>query len=364
MSIQNKQLRKDLIIIMRLMIVFAVFGIITLIGVYKKSRVVKCELTAIQYYNITSDSTVEVRPCLDFYEDITHLIIPSSVTHNDSIFYVVGIADQAFERCQRLKEVVLPESISSIGKYAFSSCYDLVKINIPKGVTTIKAGAFSRCKSLQSIELPDHLSCIPNSLFQSSGIKRIDIPIGVVEIGVYAFAHCDSLTAIHIPNTVTTLGHTVFAHCSSLRYIEIPNSVTVIPALAFYRCRYLRDVKLPNSITHIESSAFESCALQTIDIPNSVISIESDAFALNYYLDSIFIPISVTHIDYFAFDPDKYGHGSQVFDPFKSEPKIVYEGTKEQWSQIYEDIGLGDPTNGLDIHCADGVIEATSHSDE
>ena len=359
MSPLTKQLRKDLIIVMRLMIVFAVFGIITLISVYKKNRVVTRELTDLQYYNITSDSTVEVRPCPDFYEDITHLIIPSLITHNDSIFSVTGIADQAFERCQRLKEVVLPESIINIGKHAFSSCYDLVKINIPNSVTTIKDGAFYGCNSLQSIELPDHLTCISNFLFQSSGIKSIDIPIGVVEIGVYAFAFCDSLASIHIPNSVTTLGHCVFAHCGSLRHIEIPNSVTALPESAFSGCGRLSKVNIPSSITHIEYSAFKQCGFRTIVIPDSVTSIDFWAFAYNYMTDTIFIPISVTYINYFAFDECGLLRSSLL------EPTIiVYEGTKEQWSQIYEDISCGDPTNGFDVHCADGVIKAVPPHDE
>ena len=66
-----------------------------------------------------------------------------------------------------------------------------------------------------------------------------------------------------------------------------------------------------------------------------------------------------SYINYFAFDECGLLRSSLL------EPTIiVYEGTKEQWSQIYEDIGCGDPTNGFDVHCADGVIKAVPPHDE
>jgi RPA family protein len=49
-----------------------------------------------------------------------------------------------FYNCTALESVVIPESVTTIGKEAFYKCYsyNLKSINIPESVTTINADAF------------------------------------------------------------------------------------------------------------------------------------------------------------------------------------------------------------------------------
>lgn len=94
----------------------------------------------------------------------------------------------------------------------------ITKIIIPKSITTLGKGAFSYCSSLTSI----------------------DIPNSVTSIGDYAFQACSSLTSINIPNSVTSIEGDVFYECSSLTKVEIPNSVTSIASNTFYGCTNLK----------------------------------------------------------------------------------------------------------------------------
>ena len=55
------------------------------------------------------------------------------------------ICDEAFSCCESLKEINIPNSITSIGKWAFSDCSSLKEINIPNSVTSIGDGAFKNC---------------------------------------------------------------------------------------------------------------------------------------------------------------------------------------------------------------------------
>ncbi|MFR4354329.1 MAG: leucine-rich repeat domain-containing protein, partial [Oscillospiraceae bacterium] len=47
-----------------------------------------------------------------------------------------------------IKEVILKNSVTSIGEYAFSGCSSLTSVTIPNSVTSIGEYAFSGCSSL------------------------------------------------------------------------------------------------------------------------------------------------------------------------------------------------------------------------
>ena len=61
------------------------------------------------------------------------------------------IASHAFENCEGLTSIVIPNSVISIGSFAFKSCGGLTSIVIPKSVTNLGAGAFWYCENLRSV---------------------------------------------------------------------------------------------------------------------------------------------------------------------------------------------------------------------
>lgn len=61
---------------------------------------------------------------------------------------VVTIVDEAFMNCYNLDKVIIPNSITSIGKFAFYNCSSLDKIIIPNSVTSIGIYAFYHCDNL------------------------------------------------------------------------------------------------------------------------------------------------------------------------------------------------------------------------
>ena len=131
------------------------------------------------------------------------------------------ICDSAFSFCRSLSEIVIPSSVTSIGKGAFSYCVSLSEIVIPSSVTSIGDSAFSSCDSL----------------------SKIVIPSSVTSIGKGAFFRCHSLSEIVIPSSVTSIGKGTFSYCYSLSEIVIPSSVTSIGDSAFYRCKFPDNLK-------------------------------------------------------------------------------------------------------------------------
>ena len=64
---------------------------------------------------------------------------------------VVRIEDFAFEDCSSLTSVIIPYTVTSIGKAAFANCSSLKSITIPIGVTSIDFHAFVGCTSLNTV---------------------------------------------------------------------------------------------------------------------------------------------------------------------------------------------------------------------
>ncbi|MBO5261681.1 MAG: leucine-rich repeat protein [Clostridia bacterium] len=81
-------------------------------------------------------------------KNITRAIIPESITYKGQQYSVVGISGSAFSACKDLTEVVIPNSIKTIGMYAFSSCNNLKSIIIPSSVERVEQLAIKRCESL------------------------------------------------------------------------------------------------------------------------------------------------------------------------------------------------------------------------
>ena len=75
------------------------------------------------------------------------------------------ICDSAFSFCRSLSEIVIPSSVTSIGKGAFSRCVSLSEIVIPSSVTSIGKGTFSYCYSLSEIVIPSSVTSIGDSAF-------------------------------------------------------------------------------------------------------------------------------------------------------------------------------------------------------
>lgn len=100
---------------------------------------------------------------------------------------VVSIGKRAFQRSS-VRRVVLPDSVVSIGEECFDNCLLLESVAFGAGLKTVPKGAFYSCLSLKAIELPE----------------------GVEKIGEEAFASCRSVETVVLPSTLRTIGAYAF----------------------------------------------------------------------------------------------------------------------------------------------------------
>ena len=246
------------------------------------------------------------------------LVIPDSVT---------SIGWAAFSGCSGLTSVTIGNGVKSIGYNAFKNCTGLTSVTIPESVTSIGFGAFSGCSKLTSITIPDSITSIGGEAFldtawydnQPDGLvyagkvaykykgtmpsnTSIELKEGTLGVGDYAFSWCSGLTCITISDSVTIIGENAFAGCSGLTSVTIGNGVTSIEDAAFYECTGLKNISIPGNVKSIGEWAFIRCTgLTSITIDNGVTSIGLGAFYECSKLTSITIPASVTSIGEIVF---------------------------------------------------------------
>ena len=205
-------------------------------------------------------------------EEITDLVIPNSVT---------TIGNYTFLSWSNLVSVIIPNSVTNIGDMAFYYCSGLTSVTIGNSVASIGSSAFSNCRNLTSITIPNSVTSI--GIWAFSGSKRltsVTIPNGVTNIAKGVFSSCTGLTSITIPNSVKSIGYKAFDNCTGLTTVTIPNSVNSIENQAFSSCKKLKYLTIGSGVTNILSQAFSSCA-ELLDVycsAENVPSTNTDAF--------------------------------------------------------------------------------------
>ena len=323
-------------------------------------------------------------------EEIKDLVIPNSVT---------CIERCAFWGCSGLTSVNIPSSVTSIGSSAFYGCSGLTAVHIsdigawckisfvqssnplslarhlflngeevkdleiPNSVTSIGSSAFYGCTGLTSVTIGNSVTSIGNGAFYNcSGLTSVNIGNGVTSIGSSAFSGCSGLTSLIFGNSLTSIGNNSFCECSGLTSVIFPNSVTDIGCEAFRGCSGLTSVTIPNSVTLIRDYSFGWCnALTSITIGSEVNTIGTQAFTNCPELTDVYcyaenVPnmkltdyLSIFYTDAFYGSLIEYATlhvPTQSIDAYKS---------KEPWKNFKEIIAIDGPIPEIE-QCATPTI--------
>ena len=311
-------------------------------------------------YKLLDNDTYEVS--VGSAKETTEIVIPSKYNGKP----VTSIAFEAFENCDSLTSIDIPDSVTNISGYAFCGCTNLVKIEVsannsmyksingnlytkdgtmliqyaigkedisfevPDGVKTIAGSAFEYCSSLTSVTIGNSVTFIGGSAFRRcTGLTSVTIGNSVTGIGEAAFESCPNLSgtiyndAIYLGNTENQYLYLWKAVNKDITSVNIHNKTKFIGGSVFFDCTELTSITIPDSVTSISYHAFQNCTgLTSVTIGNSVTSIGRWAFNGCTNLTSIIIPNSVTSIYY------------EAFGCCTGLASIKYCGTEEQWNAI------------------------------
>ncbi len=280
------------------------------------NNVVSIGKGAFEEYSIESIVVEDGNPVYDSRDNCNAIIETSSNTliigGNNTVIpnSVIAIEDNAFYcRYFLTGDLVIPNSVKTIGAYAFYQCFggedygsgESVSLTIGNSVETIGEEAFAGCRLI---------------------VGDLVLPNSVTTIGVGAFSYCGFTGDLVVPSAVTTIGDGAFGGCSFNHIIVepgnasydsrdncnaiiekstntlirgcnntvIPNSVTTLGDYSFNYCSgFTRNLVIPNSVTTIGYSSFYGCSGTNVSltIGNSVATIGTDAFSWFEGLDAI-----------------------------------------------------------------------------
>ena len=227
-----------------------------------------------------------------------------------------------FAGCDKLEEVILPNSLTAIGEYQFWYCLNLKSISIGKNVSSIGWQLVFGPNKLTNISIAEGNATFSspantNLLMQGTkvffGYGNPTFPAGTTVIGSDAFSSCTGLGDVTLPEGVTTIEIGAFAW-SSLKSINFPSTLTTIGNDAFAGCYNLTSFTLPKTVTHYGEGlgALKDCGNLTsisVDKDNPVYDsrdncnaiIETSTNTLISGCKNTVIPTSVTILGHQAF---------------------------------------------------------------
>jgi hypothetical protein len=272
---------------------------------------------------------------LELSEISAPFINPISVEFGNK---VTSINPKLFQWCDKLRNVKMGSGITSIGYEAFYNAgddenVDEMVVDMGINVTTIGTSAFEGCEKLLSVTLPNTLKTIDGAAFQTTGLGSITIPASVDSIGDRVFGNSPNLASIRIEDKAEALklrsgyyGTFAFSNANKNIYVgrdldlnevtslasdvtsvEFSDFVTTINPKLFYGDTKLARVKMGNGITSIGDEAFynsgdgETVDEMIVTMSENVKTIGSSAFYSCEKLKKITLPSVLTNIDGYAF---------------------------------------------------------------
>jgi hypothetical protein len=249
--------------------------------------------------------------------------VPSTING----YPVVEINAHAFDNCDALTKVNIPDGVRYIGDSAFANCDGLKEMRIPDSVTYVGTELFDGCTELLSVMFGRNLRSVPAGTFQNCGsLKSVSRLDAVEEIGFRAFYGCGSLETISLPESVKSIATEAFYGCWEGLFdsTSVPGAKLIggwavdhAPGLsghldltgvrgigdcAFRGCANLASVTIPGAARYVGAGAFQDCpALGTVTLGNGIKSILRAAFLNCVSLRGLKIPDGVEFVGRDAF---------------------------------------------------------------
>lgn len=140
-------------------------------------------------------------------------------------------------------EVIIPDGVVRIRKSAFSNS-KIKKVIFPDTMQTIGDEAFYACEKLKEIDFGHGITRIGENgnqhMFSGCAFKKITFPPQIKEIGISAFSLCRELEEVIFNEGLEVIQKEAFQNCQNLLEINLPASIKKVGMDAFV-CNARRD---------------------------------------------------------------------------------------------------------------------------
>ncbi|MGN1418668.1 MAG: leucine-rich repeat domain-containing protein [Acutalibacteraceae bacterium] len=130
----KKKLRK----VLSMLMCIAILASAAVVSSFAASDVFTFELTDFGYAELVS--------CSDSASG--KITVPQTVEIDGKEYAVKSIGDNAFEKCDSITRITIPEGVTTIGAKAFASCTKLETVDIPSTLLTCSYDAFNDCNTV------------------------------------------------------------------------------------------------------------------------------------------------------------------------------------------------------------------------
>lgn len=125
------------------------------------------------------------------------LSLPPTVVYENKEYSVTSVAAEAFTGAQKLEALLLPGSVTDIGKAVARRCSALRVVEFGESLNTLGDEAFAECGALEAVVLPDGLKAVSRRCFYGDKALR-EVRLGALteRIESQAFSGCTNLERV------------------------------------------------------------------------------------------------------------------------------------------------------------------------
>ena len=239
------------------------------------------------------------------------------------------VADGAFDNSDKITEVVIPDSVVTLGERAFGDCNELKIVTIGNGVQTIGGKAFFTCNQLTTVNFGTAVESIGYQAFYGcSSLKELTLPQQLSKIGEHAFWGCYSLEKIQIFDGLTSIGRDAFYACSALKPTEqdgayyLGNNDNPYLMLISVKDKSVAEYTVHSNVKYVGQTALANCeALTKVTLPAGVTVLAEGALQ----------------------------HCEKLVN-------IQFQGTSEDWNNVSKGYLWDYETGNYTVTCSDGTV--------
>ena len=256
-------------------------------------------------------------PKLELTNESPYFVLEDGILYGrdkkDIIYYPIN---------KEVKEYVVPNTVTCIGKHCFFNCDNLERIVIHENVVRFENNPFSGCTKLE-VENHSPYYHFENGVIYNkfkttiigclngSQIDELRIPETVTSINRNAFWNCKGIKKVVITKNIVRIGYNPFASAENM-YLEsespeiisrdgILYDKTMTNLLCATNRAVGKSYRVPTSVKIINRGVFSGCKdLEQIDF-NGVTYIDKSSFTNCTSLKEVYIPDGVTYIGEWVF---------------------------------------------------------------